>query len=84
MQQQGLQKLSEDMQKALQDAIDLINGDQKALQATALEILAELKNNDVNEQEVINGIISDAGTTLHRNTDAALNNTLTGNNGIVN
>ena len=72
------------MAKLLQDSIDLINGDQKALQATALEILAELKSNDVDEQKVINGIISDAGTTLHSTTDAALNNTLTSNNGIVN
>lgn len=76
MQQQGYEQLSEDMQKALDDSVKLINGDQKTLQKTAARMLDYLKENDVDEKAVIDSIIESAGTRIHEETKNALNNTL--------
>ena len=77
MQQQGYEQLSEDMQKALDDSVKLINGDQKELNKVAAQMLALLETNGVDEKEVIEGIIAETGTAIRPDTEAMLNETLT-------
>lgn len=75
--QQGYDKLSEDMQKALDDTIKLINGDQKELQKIAGFMLDQLRTNEIDEKEIIDGIIEGVGTKIHDETQTQLDDTLT-------
>lgn len=77
MQQQGYEQLSEDMQKALDDAIKLINGDQQKLQETAAFMLTQLETNHIDEKAVIADIVSGTGTKIHDETQSMINETLT-------
>ena len=81
VQQQGYDKLSEDMQKALDDAIKLINGDQKELLNVAGQMLNQLQINKVDEAEIINGIIGDSATTISSSTQSVID-ALAGESGI--
>ena len=73
IQQEGYDRLSEDMQEALDNAIKLINGKQDALQQTADAMLAQLKTNNVDEKKVIEGIVEDRATMIHEETKSTLN-----------
>lgn len=77
MQQQGYEQLSEDMQKALDDAVKLINGDQAKLQETAAFMLTQLETNRIDEKAVIADIVNGTGTKIHDETQAMINETLT-------
>ena len=77
MQQQGYEQLSEDMQKALDDAVKLINGDQVVLQQTAAQMLGQLETNHIDEKAVIADIVSGTGTKIHDETQSMINETLT-------
>ena len=81
LQQEGYDKLSEDMQTALDNAVKLINGDQKVLQQTAASMLQQLKTNNVDEAEIIKGIVGENATTLHSSTNAVINE-LSGEGGV--
>lgn len=77
MQQQGYEQLSEDMQKALDDAVKLINGDQQALKDTAATMLSQLETNYIDEKAVISGIVAGTGTKIHTATEDMIDQTLT-------
>lgn len=77
MQQQGYEQLSEDMQKALDDAVKLINGDQEVLQQTAAAMLTQLETNHIDEKAVIADIVAGTGTKIHDETQSMINETLT-------
>lgn len=77
MQQQGYDQLSEDMQKALDDAIKMINGDQVILQQTAAQMLGQLQTNHIDEKAVIADIVSGTGTKIHEETQSMIDETLT-------
>lgn len=69
------------MQTALDNAVKLINGDQKVLQQTAALMLQQLKTNNVDEAEIIKGIVGENATTLHSSTNAIINE-LSGEGGV--
>lgn len=81
LQQGGYDKLSEDMQKALDNAVKLINGDQKVLQQTAALMLQQLGTNHIDEAKIIQGIVGENATTLHSSTSAVINE-LSGEGGV--
>lgn len=80
-QQQGFDKLSKDMQDALDDAIDLINGNQKILQEVADAMLQQLVTNGVDEGDILNQIKESSGTAIDTSTQQIID-ALTGTNGI--
>ena len=84
LESQGYQKLSEDMQKALKDATDLINGNQEALQLTALEMLAQLKTNGVKEEDVIKNILNISNGEIHPDALDAFVDAVNSSVGIIN
>ena len=84
LESQGYQKLSEDMQKALKDATDLINGNQEALQLTALEMLAQLKTNEVKEEDVIKSILNISNGEIHPDALNAFVDAVNSSAGIIN
>lgn len=77
--QQGYDQLSEDMQKALDDSIKLINGDQKELINVAGFMLDQLRTNEVDEKAIIDGIVEGVGTKIHDETQSQFDDTLTQN-----
>ena len=81
LQQEGYDKLSEDMQKALDNAINAINGKFEALQSTAASMLTQLQTNHVDEATIINGIVTDNATALHTSTTSIINE-LSGEGGV--
>lgn len=72
LQQEGYNKLSEDMQAALDRAVELINGKIEVLNQTAASMLTQLKNNGFDESGTIKGIIADNATAVHTSTDAMI------------
>ena len=68
LQQEGYDKLSEDMQTALDNAVKLINGDQKVLLETAQHMLEELQKSGLEENDIIQGIIKNNATQVHEST----------------
>lgn len=76
IQQQGYQKLSEDMKQALDEAVRLIQGDAATLQKTTSRMLAQLQENNIDERSIINGIIADRRTAISQETQNAINNTI--------
>lgn len=83
IQQQGFDKLSKDMQDALDNAVDLINGNQKVLQEVADSMLQQLVTNGVNEGDVLNQIKESSGTAINNSTQQIID-ALSGPNGIKN
>ena len=81
LQQEGYDKLSEDMQTALDNAINAINGKFEALQSTAASMLTQLQTNHVDEATIINGIVTDNATALHTSTTSIINE-LSGEDGV--
>ena len=79
IQQQGYQKLSEDMKQALDEAVRLIQGDAATLQKTTSRMLAQLQENNINEKDIINGIVADRRTAISQETQNAINNTIGAN-----
>lgn len=81
LQQEGYDKLSEDMQKSLDDTVKLINGDQKVLNEVAGQMLDLLRANGVDEGEILAQIRDENATRLSSSTDAIIE-TLSGENGV--
>ena len=73
LQQEGYNKLSEDMQAALDKAVELINGKIEVLNQTAASMLIQLKNNGFDESGTIKGIIADNATAVHTSTESVIN-----------
>lgn len=69
------------MQLALDNAVKAINGKQDELNKVAGYMLTQLKTNNVDEAQIINGITGENATTLHSSTDAVIN-ALSGEGGI--
>ena len=72
LQQEGYDKLSEDMQTALDNAVKLINGDQKVLQETANHMLNQLIASGLEQKDIISSIISDNATRVHDSTQTII------------
>lgn len=71
------------MRVSLEDATKLITGNQEALQYTALQMLEQLKLNDINEVGIVNDLINNTGTMVHTATMSAFTNTLNAPDGLV-
>ena len=74
LQQEGYDKLSEDMQQALDNAVKLINGDQKVLQDTANHMLDQLKASGIEQKDIVSKIIGDNATKVHNSTQDIIKN----------
>lgn len=71
------------MQTALDNAVKLINGDQKVLQETANRMLEQLRASGLEQKDIINKIISDNATKVHDSTQSIIDK-LEGEGGVNN
>lgn len=78
-QQQGFDQLSKDMQEALDNAIELINGNQKVLQEVANTMLQQLVTNGVDEAVLLNNLRESHGTIIDDSTQQIINALSSGN-----
>lgn len=71
------------MQTALDNAVKLINGDQKVLQDTANHMLEQLRASGLEQKDIVSKIINDNATKVHNSTQEIIDK-LEGEGGVNN
>jgi len=71
------------MQTALDNAVKLINGDQKVFQDTANHMLEQLRASGLEQKDIVSKIINDNATKVHNSTQDIINE-LEGEGGVKN